>query len=117
MKDALAVAEEARTVAEEARCKAEFEAAPLEVDRMSLLLNLGMVKDEVSSLRSQDNNDKEAMEEEYLKALEPFFAYGYECCVFKHNICGDHPKVPEGMLDSTDPLPPEFFVNPECPPV
>ena len=54
------------------------------------------------------------MEEEYHKALEEIFAYGYGCCVFKHNICGDHPEVPEGMLDSADALPPEFFVNPDC---
>ena len=43
------------------------------------------------------------------------FAYGYGCRVFKHNICGNHPRVPEGMFDSTDPLPPDFFVNPKCP--
>ena len=57
------------------------------------------------------------MEEEYQKALEVIFSYGYECCVFKHNKCGDHPEVPEGTLDSVDSLPPEFFVNPGCPPV
>ena len=49
--------------------------------------------------------------------LEVIFAYGYECFVFKHNICGDHPKVLEGMPDSADSLFPEFFVNPGCPPV
>ena len=43
------------------------------------------------------------------------FSYGYGCCVFKHNICGDHPEVPNGILNSADPLPPEFFVNPGCP--
>ena len=37
--------------------------------------------------------------------------------MFKHNICGDHLEVPEGMLDSADPLPLEFFVNPKCPSV
>ena len=37
--------------------------------------------------------------------------------MFKHNICGDHPKVPEGMPDFADPLPPEFFVKPGCSPV
>ena len=45
------------------------------------------------------------------------FAYGYRCCVFKHNIYGDHPEVPEGMPDSINPLPPEFFMNLGCPPV
>ena len=57
------------------------------------------------------------MEEEYQKALEVIFAYGYGCCVFKHSICGDRLEVLEGMPDSTDPLPSEFFMNPECPPV
>ena len=54
------------------------------------------------------------MEEEYQKALEVIFAYGYGCCVFKHNISGDHIEVPD-MPDSTDPLPLKFFVNPGCP--
>ena len=65
----LAVAEETRAVAEKARRKVESEAARLEVDQTSLLLELGMVKDEVSSLQSQAGKDKEAIEEEYQKAL------------------------------------------------
>ena len=71
----------------------------------------------MSSFQSQDGKDKESMEEEYQKALEVIFAYGYGCCVFKHNIYGDRSEVPEGMPDSNDPLPPECFVNPGCPPV
>ena len=65
VKDALAVVEEARDVVEEARRKAKSEAARLEVDRTSLLLELRTVKDEVSSLHSQAGKDKETMEEEY----------------------------------------------------
>ena len=42
--------------------------------------------------------------EEYHKALEVIFAYGYGNCVFKHNICGDGPEVPKGMPDSINPL-------------
>ena len=57
------------------------------------------------------------MEEDYQKALEVIFTYGYRCCAFKHNICGDQPEVPDGMLDSVDSLPAVFFVNPRCPPV
>ena len=60
--------------------------------------------------------DKAAMEEDYQKALELIFTYGYECCMYKPNICGDQPKVPGGMPDSSDPLPPKFFTNPKCPP-
>ena len=56
------------------------------------------------------------MEEDYQKALELIFAYGYRCCMLKHNICGDQPEVPDGMVDSSNPLPLEFFMNPKCPP-
>ena len=70
----------------------------------------------MSSLQSQPGKDKEAMEEDYQNALELIFTYGYKCCVFKNNICGDQPKVPNGMPDSSDLLPPEFFTNLRCPP-
>ena len=69
----------------------------------------------MSSLQSQVGKDKKAMKEEYHKALEVIFAYGYGCCVLKHNIYGDRPEVLKGMPDSADSLPPEFFVNPGCP--
>ena len=57
--------------------------------------------------------DKEAMED-YQKALELFFAYGYGCCVSKHAICGDQPKVPDSMPDSSNFLPPKCLVSPSC---
>ena len=109
--------QEALAAAEEGRCKVEAITTRLEVEWTSLLLELRAAKDEVSSFHSQAGRDKEAMEEEYQKALEVIFANGYKCCVFKHNICGHHPEVPYGMPDSADPLPPEFFVNLGCPPV
>ena len=68
----------------------------------------------MSSLHSQASKEKEAMEEDYRKALELIFAYGYGCCAFKHSICDDHPEIPNGMPDSADPLPSKFFVNPRC---
>ena len=55
------------------------------------------------------------MEEDYQKASEQIFTYSYKCCVFKHNICGDHPGIPNGMSDSVEPLPLEFFANLGCP--
>ena len=70
----------------------------------------------MSSLHSQVGKDKEAMEKDYQKALELIFSYGYVCCAFKHNICGDQLEVPNGMPNSSDPLPTKFFVNPKCPP-
>ena len=36
--------------------------------------------------------------------------------MFKDNICGDQLEVPDDMLDSFDHFPPEFFVDPRCPP-
>ena len=93
------------------------EAARLEVERTFLLLEIGAAKDEAYSLQSQAAKDKEAMEEDYQNSLELIFAYGYRCCMFKHNICGDQPEVPDGMPDFADPFPSEFFVNPKCPSV
>ena len=87
----------------------------MEIEWTSLLLELEATKYEKSSLHSQVGRDKKAMEKEYQKALEVISAYGYECCVFKHNICGDHPEVPNGMPDLVDSLPLEFFVNLGCP--
>ena len=43
------------------------------------------------------------------------FTYDNGCCAFKHNIYGDQPEVSDGMPDSTNPLPMEFFVNLRCP--
>ena len=80
------------------------------------MLEVGATKDEVSSLQSQAGKDKAALEEDYQKAFELIFAYGYECCMFKHNICGDLLEVPDSMPDSSDQLPLEFFMNPRCPP-
>ena len=88
-KDDLDRVQEALAVAEQARCKVEVEIARFEVKQMSLLLELGVAKDEVSSLHSQVGKDKEAKEEDYQKALELIFAFDFGCCVFKHNICRD----------------------------
>ena len=57
----------------------------------------------MSLLQYQAGKDKEAMEEDYQKALELIFAYG------------NQPEVLDGMPDSSDMLPPEFLVNPRCP--
>ena len=34
--------------------------------------------------------------------------------MFKHSIYGDLPWIPDGMPDSTDPLPLEIFANLGC---
>ena len=35
----------------------------------------------------------------------------------KNNMCEDQPDILDGMPDSSNPLPLEFFDNPRCPPV
>ena len=85
MRDALAAVEE-----EERGLEAEV--ARLTVERMSLLLEPKTSRDEVSALHSQEGKDKEAMVEDYQKALERIFTYGYECCVFQHGIRSDRTK-------------------------
>ena len=114
VEDDLTRARDALAVVEEDRRRLEAEVACLAIERTSLLLELEASKDEVSSLHSQTGKDKKAMEEDYQKALEQIFAYGYGCSAFKHNIYGDLPRIPDGMPDSVDPLIPEFFVNPGC---
>ena len=115
VEDDLARVQDALAIAEEARCKVEAEVASLKVEQTSLLLEVRPTKDEVSSLQSQADKDKAAIEEDYQKTLELIFAYGYECCLFKHNICGDQPEVQDIMPDSSNPLPLKFFENPRFP--
>ena len=100
------------TVEEDGR-RLEAEVTRLAVEQTSLLLELEASKDEVSSLHSQVGKDKEAMEEDYQKALKLIFFYGYGCYVFKHSIYGDQPLILDGMPDSADPLPLEFFCEPK----
>ena len=57
---ALATAEEAKR-----KAQAQAKVARLEVERTSLLLDIRVAKDEVSSLQSQVGKDKEVMEEDY----------------------------------------------------
>ena len=87
------------------------EVGRLTVERTSLLLELEASRDEVSALHSQVGKDKEAKVEDYRKPWSRFFTYGYECFAFKHSIRGDRPRIPDGMLDSTHPLPSKFFEN------
>ena len=89
VEDELARVLDALAAAEEDGHKSVAEIAHLVVERTSLLLELEASKDEVYSLHSQVGKDNEAIEEDYQKALEQIFSYGYRCCAFKHNICED----------------------------
>ena len=68
----------------------------------------------MASLHARAGKDREDMVKDYQGSLKLIFAYGYECCMFKNNICRDRPEIPDGMPDSANPLPLEFFINPRC---
>ena len=80
------------------------------------MLELEASKGEVSSLHARAKRDREDMVKDYKGSLGLIFDYGYGCCAFKNNICGDRPEIPDGMPDSANPLPLEVFFNPRCPP-
>ena len=112
----LAAAEEGggRSEAEVARLEVEF--ARVEAERESLLLELEASKCEVSSLHARASKDRKDMVEDYQGSLDLIFSYGYGCCAFKKKICRDRSDIMDGMPNSPNPFPPEFFDNLRCPP-
>ena len=91
------------------RRKTEDEVSHLAAKRVSLLLELGTCKDEVSTIRA------EALDEAYEEGFDVIFNYGYGCCAFTHNIYGSQPEVPDEIPDTSKPLSPEFFINLDTP--
>ena len=55
------------------------------------------------------------MEEAFDVGFDVIFNYGYGCCAFAHDIYGSELVIPNGMSETSKPLPPEFFINPRCP--
>ena len=108
-------AQQALATSREAWWKAEEEASRLTDERVSLLVELGASKDELSAYCAEVCKENKALEAEYDTGLEVIFNYGYGCCAFAHNIFGSKPGIPVGMPSTSNPLPLEFFVNPRCP--
>ena len=107
---------EALALVGEACRKAEEESGRLADERLSLVMELGAVKDEFAVFREKAVADRETMEAKFNSSGDTLFNYGYGCCVFMHNICGSKPHIPDGMPDPSVTLTPEFFANPRCPP-
>ena len=99
----------------EACRKAEEENCCLIDERLSLIMELGASKEELSAFQAKVTKEMKEMEEEFDASSDVIFNYGYGYCAFAHNICGSEPMIPAGLLDTTKPLPPEFFINPRCP--
>ena len=108
----LARVQNALAVVVEARRKVEDEASRLADKRVSLLLELGTCKVEMSAIRVEALKEKKALNEAFEEGFYVIFNYGYDCCAFAHNICGSQPEVPDRMSDTLKTLSPEFFINP-----
>ena len=96
--------------------KVDEENGRLTDERLSLLMELEATRDDFAAFREKTFAEKTAMEAKFDSSNDVIFNYGYGYCAFAHNICGSKPLIPVGMLDTSTPLTPEFFVNPRCPP-
>ena len=109
-------AQQALVIAEEARRKANEEDSRLIDERLSLLMELEVTRDDFATFREKTSAEKMAMEAEFDVSSDVIFNYRYGYCAFAYNICGSEPLIPIGMPDTSTPLTPEFFMNPRCPP-
>ena len=103
-------------VTKEAYRKEEEEIFQLTDERLSLIMEVGAGKEELATFQAKASMEREAIEAEFDASSDVIFNYGYSCRAFAHDICGSKPMIPAGMPDTSKPLPPEFFVNPRCPP-
>ena len=79
-------------------------------------MELEASKEELLAFQEKMTKERKAMEAEFDVSRDVIFDYGYDCCAFMHNICGSKPMILAGILDTSKPLPLEFFINPRCPP-
>ena len=79
-------------------------------------MELGTTKDDFTTFRERSFAERSTLEAEFDASNDVIFNYGYGCCAFAHNIHGSKPKILPGMSDTSTPLTPKFFVNPQCPP-
>ena len=100
----------------EARRKADEENSRLTNERLSLLMELEVTREDFATFREKTSTKKMAMEAEFDASNDVIFNSGYGFCAFAHNKCGSEPLIPIGMPYTSTPLTPEFFVNPRCPP-
>ena len=84
-------------------------------ERLSLLMELEVTRDDFATFWEKASAEKMAMEAEFDANNDVIFNYEYGCCAFAHNICESEPLIPVEMPDTSTPLTPEFFVNPRCP--
>ena len=105
-------AQQALDAAKEACRKAKEEICRLTDERLSLIMEIRVGKEELAAFQVKASAKREAMEAEFDASSDVIFNYGYGYCTFAHDICGSKPMIPCGMPDMSKSLPPEFFVNP-----
>ena len=105
MESKLDLVQQALAASGEACQTAEEEASRLTDERVSLLVELGASKDELSAFRAEVSKEKKALEAKYDAGLEVIFNYGYGCCAFAYNICGSKLGISTRMLGTSNPLP------------
>ena len=108
-------AQEALAVMGEACKKEEEENNHLAKEKLALVIELGVVKDEFSAFQGKAAADREIMEAAFDSSSDTLFNYGYGCCAFAHDIRGSEPEIPDGMPNPLVPLIVDFFANPRCP--
>ena len=104
-------ARQALASAKEACRRANEENSRLTNERMSLLMELGAIKEDFTSFRAKSFEEKLALKAEFDASSDVIFNYGYGCCTFAHDICGSKPMIPAGMPDTSTPLPLEFSLD------
>ena len=90
----------------EACRNAEKENCHLIDERLSLIMELGVSKEELLAFQAKVTKKMKAMEKEFDASCDVIFNYGYDCCAFAHNIYESDPMIPVGMPDTIKPLPP-----------
>ena len=107
--------QQALVAAKEACGRVEEESGCLTDERLSLLMEMGAIKDDFVAFREKSSAERSALEAEFDASSDLIFNYGNGCCAYEHDIRGSKPKIPLWMPDTSAPLTPEFFVNPQCP--
>ena len=105
-------ARQALAAVKEACWRVEEENSRLTNERLSLLMEVGAIKEDFVAFRAKSSAEKSTLEAEFDASNDVIFDYGYGCCAFAHDIRGSKPMILAGMPDTSMPLPSEFFVNP-----
>ena len=90
-------ARQALAAAKEACWRAEEENSRLTDERLSLLMELGAIKEDFAAFREKSSAEKSALEVKFDVSSDVIFDYGYGCCAFTHYIRGSKPMISAGM--------------------